>query len=167
MTHRERHESEGLFTLKAKPGPGMCMVSRCRNTMAPNYKFSLCHKCYQYRWRMLNPKRSAYTALRDHAVARKLEFSISFDYFTGLCDAHRYFEMTPETKGETLTIDRIDITKGYVVGNLTVVSHSENVIRGNRDRFLPAYVQAILARKRAKAQDSVNPYARDPEENPF
>lgn len=166
MTHREHHESEGLFTLKAKPGPGFCLVKGCRKACVHG-KMSLCHAHWQFRWRMKSPKRSAYTALRDHAVARKLEFSISFDYFTGLCDAHRYFEMTPETKGETLTIDRIDITKGYVVGNLAVVSHSENVIRGNRDRFLPAYVQAILARKRAKAQESVNPYERDPDANPF
>lgn len=167
MTHRERHLAEGLFDLKLNTGAGLCMVKCCRKPHAPQ-KMGLCYQHYMARWRMRSPKRSAFATLRDHAKARGLEFSISFDYYTGLCDAHRYFDAAAVPKGETLTIERMDITKGYVMGNLTVISHSENVIRGNRDRFLPEYVQALLARKRAKAQGG--PCAslhRDEDANPF
>lgn len=163
---RSRHIEEGIFELKQRPGEGLCMVKSCRKD-GHRSKMGLCHCHWQHRWRMRDRKRSAYSTLRDHAKARGLEFSISFDYFTGLCDAHRYFESDAKTKGEVLTIDRINITQGYRVGNLTIVSHSENVIRGNRDRFLPEYVQAILARKRAKAQETPGFVERDPDLCPF
>ena len=141
----------------------MCMVKGCRNEVGRKDKFSLCHKHYQYRWRMVNRKRSAYTTLRDHAKQRGLKFTISYDYFLGVTDALGYWS------GEGVpTIDRVDPTRGYEPGNITVISMSENVAKGNRERHLPAAVQAILERKRARMSgDAVNPFARDEDACPF
>ena len=150
MTHRERHESEGLFTLKAKPGPGFCLVKGCRKSSDPK-KVGLCHCHHQYRWRMKSPKRSAFSTLRDHAKGRGIAFTISYDYFLGLTDALAWWDHAAESRGEALSIDRIDITKGYVFGNIRVLTVSENAAAGNRERFLPETVRAILARKRERA----------------
>lgn len=162
MTHRERHISEGLFDLKLCPGEGFCIVKGCRKSREPK-KVGLCHKHHQHRWRMKSPKRSAYSTLRDHAKARGLKFSISFDYFLGITDGLAYWS------GEGVpTIDRVKVERGYEPGNLTVISLSENVTKGNRERHLPAAVQAILERKRARMSGEVeNPFSRDENANPF
>ena len=150
-SHRDRHLAEGFFILKGKPGPGMCMVKGCRNDGGKR-KFSLCHKHYQHRWRMLNPKQSAFAALRDHARGRGIEFRLSYDYFCGMCDAFAMFDHNAETFGEFPSLDRVDSTKGYTEGNLRIITVSENSAKGQREKHLPAAVQEILARKRAKAK---------------
>lgn len=162
MTNRQRHLSEGLFTLKQKPGAGLCVVKGCRKE-AQSRKLSLCHCHFQHRWRMKSPKRSAYSTLRDHAKARGLTFTISYDYFLGVTDALGYWS------GEGVpTIDRVKPEKGYEPGNITVISLSENVTKGNRERHLPASVQAILERKRVRMSgDVVNSFQRDEDANPF
>lgn len=165
MTPQERwrkiHESEGLFSLKVKPGAGLCMVKGCRKEGLPR-KVGLCHCHHQYRWRMNSPKKSAYATLRDHARGRGLEFSLSPDYFAGLCDAYAYFDSDAESRGECPSIDRIDPRKGYVPGNVRIVTVSQNSVKAARERHLPGYVQAILDRKRARAKG--NPALADEQE---
>ena len=151
--HRERHLREGLFTLKVTPGEGMCMVTRCRNE-GHAHKFSLCHRHYQHRWRMLNPKQSTYAALRDHAAQRGIEFKLDYSYFLGLMDAYAYFDHSAESFGEHPSLDRIDATRGYVHGNLRIITVSENCRKAAREKFLPAHVQAIIDRKRARAKEN-------------
>ncbi len=167
MTHRERHLAEGIFELKARPGEGFCPVKGCRKA-GHSQKFSLCHCHYQHRWRMRSPKRSAYATLRDHAKQRGIKFTISFDFFLGLTEAFRFFDHEAESRGETLTIDRKEACKGYEPGNVIIMTHRENVQKGNRERHLPEYVQALLSRKRAKAQgEPCASLHRDEDANPF
>lgn len=155
MTHRERHLAEGIFDLKGKPGPGMCLVSRCRREAQPK-KAGLCHCHHQYRWRMKSPKKSAYATLRDHAKGRGLAFTISEDYLFGLMDAYAYFDHTAESRGEYPSLDRIDGGKGYEPGNIRIITVSQNVIRNNKERHLPEYVQSVLDRKRTRAKENAH-----------
>lgn len=166
LTNMKRHIEEGIFELKKKPGHGLCPVKGCRNDLHPR-KAGLCHRHAQHRWRLRDPKRSAYTALRDRARRRGLEFTITLDYFQGMLDCVSYWDHAAESRGECLSLDRIDATKGYVPGNLRIITISENVIKGNRERHLPEMVQSILARKRTRAKE--NPHLADEveEKNPF
>ena len=160
---RARHLAEGIFELKDRPGVGLCGVKGCRKECKPK-KAGLCHKHHQHRWRMRSPKKSAYAILRDHAKARGLAFTISYDYWQGLTDALGYWS------GDGVpTIDRVRAERGYEPGNLTVVSLSENVAKGNVERFLPAVVQAILERKRKRVSgdEAGSPFVRDEAANPF
>jgi hypothetical protein len=150
---RAKHENEGLFTLKKTPGAGFCVVAKCRNLKA-RHKIGLCHKCAQHRWRMKNPKQSVFQALRDHARERGIAFTINADYLEGILDAHRFLCHEALSHGEKLSIERLDSKKPYEKGNLTILTVSENVARGNRERHLPEYIQHILDRKRKKAQES-------------
>lgn len=167
MTHRERHLAEGLFDLKQKPGSGMCLVLRCRKEADPK-KVGLCHCHYQHRWRMRSPKRSAYATLRDHAKARGLAFTISHDYLLGLMDAYAYFDHAAESRGEYPSLDRIKAERGYEPGNIRIITVSQNTAKSNRERHLPAHVQSILDRKRARAKE--NPALaeeQEPDYEPF
>lgn len=168
MTQRERHLSEGLFTLKQTPGPGLCCVKGCRNASGVG-KAGLCHKHYQHRWRMRSRKSSAFATLRDNAKNRGIEFNLTYDYFLGLTDCAGYWDLHAESRGEWASIDRVDGTKGYVMGNLRIITHAHNAAKSNRERHLPAHVQSIIDRKRARAKE--NPHLADEVEdedvNPF
>lgn len=153
---RATHESEGLFVLKAKPGEGFCCVKGCRKEEVTG-KTGLCHAHHQYRWRMKSKKPSSYHTLKSHALARGLKFTISYDYFLGICDAVAFFDPECESRGEYPSIDRVDPTRGYEPGNIRVISISSNVTKGNKERFLPAHVQSILERKRARAEKKLSP----------
>lgn len=153
-TGRERIAEEGLFQLKKIPGEGFCCVAGCRQTATSRSKrlgeLWFCHRHWQRRWRALNPKRSAYTALRDHAKARCVSFSITYDYYCGFFDAAAGAFKDAETRGEIVTVDRIDASKGYTPGNLQLLTLSENSAKSNKERYLPAVVQDVLRRKREK-----------------
>lgn len=153
----EKLESEGLFTLKKTPGPGMCPVAGCRNKSRTgrNKCLGLCHRHQQYRWRMKDTKRSAYTALRDHAKARKIPFTIDYSYFKGMVDMIAAWGARPENRGQQLSIDRISAERGYEEANLQIVTHSENARKSHREKHLPAVVQALIARKRAKVEEKM------------
>jgi len=167
---RELLESEGLFVLKKCPGPGMCCVQGCRNR---HHKGSaglqLCSKHRQQRWRWKSPKRSAYATLRDHAKARKIPFSISPDYFMGMVDMLATWDLEAEKRGEEHTVDRIKAEHGYRPGNLQIITRSANAAKQARESRLPAVVQALIARKRAKAQEEAWKLHGEPdlEKDPF
>ena len=136
-----------MFEFTENPQEGKCKVKYCGKE-PKRIKGGLCEKHSKQLWRHNNPKKYAYNNLKDSARQRKLEFKMSFDYFRGLADSLGYFDKVCQERGEIATIDRVDATKGYVEGNLQVISLSENVIKGNKERYLPEYVQALMERKR-------------------
>lgn len=158
-----RLSAEGLLELKARPGEGLCLVKWCRKEGQPN-KTGLCHGHHQARWRMKNPKRSLYRMWKDHAVARKIPFTLSADYAAGLVDAYCFFDHTAESRGETLSLDRIDASQGYRAGNVRIITQSQNAAKSQRERHLPEHIHAMLERKRAKAMEHP---ALAEERNPF
>lgn len=129
------------------------MVAGCRKAHAPK-KVGLCYAHYMYRWRMQTRKPSAYATLRDHAKARGIPFTLPYDYFLGLCDAVAFWDHEAESRGEWLSFDRVDAAKGYEMGNVRIISYSHNSVKSNRERHLPAHVQSILERKRARAKEN-------------
>lgn len=158
-TGREKLEAEGLFTLKQTPGPGMCCVIGCRMKHVPKRRggnLLLCSRHYQQRWRWLNPKQAVYRALKDHATARGITFTLSYDYFLGLTDAFGYWTFEATEFAAQPSIDRVDCRKGYEPGNIRVVTVSENSVKSNRERFLSPEAQVGLAKKRARMQEKLD-----------
>lgn len=166
-----RLRTEGFFAYKERASEGMCWVRGCRNRCRRDT--ALCHKHHMQRWRAKNKASSAYATLRDHARARGIAFTITPDYFRGLTDAFDFFYQNGgAARGEILTIDRVNPAKGYEPGNCRVVSLSANVVKGNRERYLPEHVQALLQRQRAEVQADAARYlaesqADDGDELPF
>ena len=146
---RVKLEVEGLFALKNEPGPGMCIVAGCRHPFrATHPSLRLCHRHYQQRWRSKNPKQAAWRALKDHAKERRIPFTLSLARFIEVTDAAGFWTQDPAGHGDRLSIDRDDASLGYTDSNVQVLTVSENVAKGNKERFLPENVRAILARRR-------------------
>lgn len=158
LTARDRVESEG-FVLKGRPGVGLCWVQHCRNRHAcPKKKLGevrFCHRCWQKRWRKRDRKKAAFATLRDHARGRGIEFTLSFERFVEITDEAGYWDQQPETEAERLTVDRILMAGGYTDTNVRVIPKGDNSAAGNRERWLPENVRAILARKRELQQAAV------------
>ncbi len=148
---REKILSEG-FDLKGNPGAGLCHIKHCRNKHAgPKKKLGevrFCHRCWQKRWRRRDYKQAAYSTLRDHAIARKIGFTLSFKKFVEITDAAGYWDQDPECEGDRLTVDRREMSGSYSDDNVRVITKSLNSQLGAREKWLPENVKAILARKR-------------------
>ena len=150
---RTKLEVEGMFRLKDNPGPGLCTVFGCRKKHVPEKwggKLHLCPRHRQERWRRRNPRQAAFATLRDHARGRRIPFTLTFAHFLAITEAAGFWDKDPASHGDRLSVDRIDPSLGYSNDNVQVLTVSENVIKGNRERFLPENVQAILARRRGE-----------------
>jgi hypothetical protein len=167
LTGIEKLRAEGLFKLKVRPGEGMCPVHQCRKkSRTGSGSFAgLCHAHMSQRFRRDKKVTSVLNDLRSHAKARGLECDLHPEYLAGLMDAVGFYDTKAESRGETPSLDRVDCTKGYVRGNLRVVSLSVNAQKGNRERRLPESVQALLARKRALMRPKLDSHEEWQERN--
>lgn len=77
------------------------------------------------RYRKNKPERAAYNALKDHARARGIEFTISFDYFMRYVVTKGYVDGKGNSRNG-LTVDRKNNLLGYVVGNIQVMTRAKN-----------------------------------------
>ena len=100
-----------------------CITLYCKNKRSGAHR--LCCKCKNKKQRARNPISATFQVLKDNAKRRKLEFNLSLEWFTSWVKANGYIE----NKGrlhDCLTIDRVNNLRGYVVGNLEVLTKSEN-----------------------------------------
>jgi hypothetical protein len=147
----------GFFEFKKKASKGMCWVKHCTNEQRGDR--SICSKHNMQHWRSKKKGSSAFHALRNHAKARKVEFTITRDYFQGLVDAFGMFDNPDPT--DVPTIDRVRAHEGYIPGNLRVISKSLNAAKGNRERRLPEHIQDMLRREREKIQSDNAEHLRE------
>lgn len=161
--------SEGFFEFKKNASDGMCWVKGCSRHSRTDR--CLCHMHEMRRWRAKNNRTADYCTLRDHARARNIKFQLTLDYWRGFTDAFGFYD-TPD-EDEVLTIDRVDPTKGYVEGNIRVITLSLNSYKSCRERYLPEHVQHMLERRRQWIQEenekflAMTPEEQEADELPF
>ena len=105
-----------------------CATKFCRNDAATGRSY--CHKCRSRQYKQRHPEAYFFNALRNNARRRGKEFTISLEYFRGFSDATKYLEYKGRN-GFNLSIDRIDNSKGYVRGNIQVMTVSENSVKSD------------------------------------
>lgn len=118
-----------------------------REKGVPNYDL------YNYKWRLNNPKRYMWQTAKSRAKARNLDFNITEDDF----DIPEYcpvlgiklqFQSGKGVQNESPSIDRFDNTKGYVKGNVVVISWRANSLK--RDGSLQEFLMLVEYLKNAK-----------------
>lgn len=139
------HNLEEFYQFKKNPGEGLCRVKFCPGDK--RWNSTLCHKHAQRWFRFTNPLKAAFDSRRNQARRRGLIWEISFKDFKTLCKETSYLEGVGITR-DCLQIDRIDGSKGYTIDNIQIITVSENVAKGNRERHLPEYIQSILKRRK-------------------
>lgn len=85
------------------------------------------------RHRLKHPARTAYYQLCSNAKVRGIPVLISRADFINLCNAHNYFELRGRSSS-SLTLDRIDNTKGYSLDNIQFLTKHANSVKGVIER---------------------------------
>lgn len=101
-----------------------CKTEHCLGTPVKGRNF--CHKCRSRKYRLKNPCKDAYYKLKGNANRRGIKFELSYEYWKQWCEETGYLE-TRGTSGESMTVDRVKAYKGYVDGNLQILTRVENV----------------------------------------
>lgn len=108
-----------------------CAEKHCNRPAAKGR--SRCHRCRSRKFAREHPFAYHYNALRNNARRRGKPFTISLADYIALWEDHpdKWAEKCSEGECQW-QIDRIDPTKGYVPGNLQILSKRKNVIKYNR-----------------------------------
>ena len=156
-----------IFHLCSSKAKGLCPVRFCRRCSRPDGR--LCGTHHVAAWRKRNPTKAAWKNLKDHAKARKLAFGISFEAFVELCEKTGYME-GKGNKPENLAIDRIDALRGYVFGNIRVITVEANGRKGATEDRIRLKSGATVEwevinidahlREKEERKQSYNPYPK-------
>jgi hypothetical protein len=101
----------------------ICATKGCGNKTR-DYN-SLCETCRSREKRKKNPVGYFFNLLRCNAKRRGIEFVLTVDEFRDFCREVDYIK-NKGTKTTSLTIDRIDPTKGYRIDNIQAIPKSLN-----------------------------------------
>jgi len=96
-------------------------------------KTKTCGTCKTKRYRQRNPIRYAYHTHKDNAKRRGIEFSLTFEQFKAFAVEYNLIVNKGKTK-QSLTIDRIDCNRGYMIDNIQAMSLSDNSTKGNYEK---------------------------------
>lgn len=121
-----------------------CATKWCRNRKALKYTYyrsasgavikyeNYLSHCWKCRAKMLlerHPATYCLNMLRHSARKRKLPFTITLAQFKAFCAQTGYLERRGNSP-DSLTIDRVDVNKGYHIENIRVLTHEENSAQG-------------------------------------
>lgn len=131
-------EGEGIFNFRKHPRPGMCPVIRCKcrsraGGKAPLHR--LCPRHYSWWDRVNRPLARYYVDMKAKAKARGIEFDLTLEEFRTIVTQQNYMDAKGNKK-MCLHLDRIDPTQGYTAWNVQILTCSDNVAKGNRERHL-------------------------------
>ena len=87
-----------------------------------------CETCHSRKAEIKNPRRRAYRSLKSSAKRRGIDFSLTYDEFVEF-DKQTGYVASKGQSAECLSVDRIDPTKGYEVGNIRALTWIENCRR--------------------------------------
>lgn len=128
------------FKLVKKAKPGKCPVAGCRNCsrsagkwLSASPRTQLCSKHAMQVWRIECRLKAVFSACKDKARRRGIPWTISEEQFTRFCERNQYLERRGRKVG-SFHIDRRDPLKGYVPGNIRILSVSENCAKAQADK---------------------------------
>jgi hypothetical protein len=109
----------------------MCSTVGCGNTPQKGRRY--CQSCNNRKWRQKHPIKAAFNNLKQNAKRRGIWFDLTFQAFKRFCKDTAYVKLKG-TGPDDMTIDRVIPAKGYVDGNLQMISKAENSIKQHTDK---------------------------------
>lgn len=110
-----------------------CRALFCRNTVKDRV---FCSRCSNRKSCANDPIAYHYRRIKWKAAKRKIHFGLTRDQFKNFCEKTDYHN-TVGNQLHSATIDRIDSSKGYIEGNLQILSYSDNSAKKNLDSYTP------------------------------
>lgn len=113
----------GAKTLARKRREGICKHWGCQNAVAPGRW--VCETCKSRKSRINNPERYAFQQVKRSADMRSIPFNLTFDQFLEF-DRQTSYVASKGRESESITIDRIDSSRGYEMDNIRALTWSQN-----------------------------------------
>ncbi len=136
-----------VFAKEAKR-KGQCRVRNCRRPARIQVRskhagkgfrtvnHSTCITCEVRLYRANNPAREAYRQVKERARQRKQIFDITFEQFCAIPRFDEYIARRGRGIDE-LHLDRVKVERGYVPGNLQVLTTEENLRKQREVDYAP------------------------------
>lgn len=134
--------------MSRKKASNLCATKWCRGRCEKGAR--KCSKCRKRKWRAANPVVSSFGIIRTRARRKGIEFSLTMEEWKEFCIETGYGTL----KG--VHVDRIDPTEGYYLSNMQVITSSDNIAKGNRERHSPRYQEYLARRKQALQKEQVD-----------
>lgn len=116
-----------------------CLTPRCRGLVnKKKHKTNKCSRCKWKRFKENNPLKYSFGNLRRRAKQRKKEFALTFEQYRDFAIKTDYARLKGKTS-LSLSIDRIDDSRGYIAENIQAISLREN----SRKQFVPFFAKQI------------------------
>jgi hypothetical protein len=116
-----------------------CLTPRCHGTVEKKKCHSpYCSRCRTRRWNESHPLARAFHNLRSHAAERGKDFSLTFEQFKIFAVRTDYMARKGKTS-LSLSIDRIDNSRGYCFENIQAITLREN----SRKQFVPFFAKQM------------------------
>lgn len=103
-----------------------CETPTCKNHAREGRRF--CCTCRDRKWREAHPIRHLWKNTRAHAKVRGKKFDLTYEQFEAFCKGTGYHE-TVGRAPDSSTIDRVEPSEGYRLGNIRALPHLENSTR--------------------------------------
>lgn len=123
-----------MFKIVQNKDKKLCCAYRCKNKRTDKDRF-----CSKHRHRYdkeNNPVNYVFNALRSNAKRRGKVFTLTLEQFKQFCEETDYINKRGKT-GKSASIDRIDNNKGYEIGNIRILTLSENSAKWTHDEEPP------------------------------
>lgn len=124
------------MTTYRKPS-AKCVTKFCRGTGHPK-RAGLCSKCSMRKWRASHPVGATLAMLRRRSKDKKIPFDLTLEWLTEFLTTNKYDSSIHH-------IDRIKTWLGYTMGNLQILPMSENIAKGNRERYGKLWMTAVVS----------------------
>jgi len=132
--YRFDEESGKWVTIRAKRKKDpLCQVNFCTRISEKGARTGRSLECTVCRvriWRANNPIRANYNAIKNKARRRKIPFTLTFEFFTKLCEDTGFHLLRGRLK-DAYQIDRIDALRGYSDDNVQILTAADNREKSN------------------------------------
>ncbi len=121
-----------------KRARGKCVTAHCRNYLpasAIQNHNKHCSKCMMRIWRINSGLKATLARLRERARERAIPFSLTEQQLLEVIGDSNYLILKGRVRG-MLHLDRIIPAKGYVMGNVQVLSVTENTAKGAVEKHI-------------------------------
>jgi hypothetical protein len=113
-----------------------CRTKNCRGQITKSGRSHYCSKCRSRRWRDKFPLHYSFKNLRVRAIQRGKEFTLTREQYVEFAVKTDYGRLKGKTS-LSLSLDRIDDTRGYTKDNIQAITLREN----SRKQFVPYFQQ--------------------------
>jgi hypothetical protein len=125
-----------VFPCKTERVPGVCVAEDCERKVYEkgSVRSRYCTRHRSIRARKLDPAAAYFNDVRHHARQRRIPFALTLAEWREWSASVGFFSYTSEDRANRMSVDRIDPSGGYTLGNIQALTVSANAQKAVEER---------------------------------